>query len=173
MTVHVNVNHLQQRNFICEREGCGRAFGYKHLLQRHCARLHGVHSAESDEEGPDVEDKDDMEDQIQEDREEESFIEALTGRAYKRRRLENANTTSTESSKSNQKKKAKKVLHCPWPHFISGHGEGSMHVDPGKEAQGLQTACQAIFHRGYDLRRHLKADHGLELDKEEMAAWVE
>lgn len=169
MTVHVNVNHLQQRKFVCEHEGCGRTFGYKHLLQRHCAKLHGIHSAEPDEEGPDVEDKDDIDNQTLEDGEEESFIEALTGRAYKRRRLENRNATSTETSKS----KAKKVLCCPWPHFMSDHGEQSTHVDSGREAQDLQTVCEAIFHRAYDLRRHLKAEHGLELDKEEMAAWVE
>jgi general transcription factor IIIA len=170
MTVHVNVNHLQQRKFVCEHEGCGRTFGYKHLLQRHCAKLHGAHSAEPDEEGPDAED---MGDQILEDREEESFIEVLTGRAYKRRRLENGNAASTETSKSNQKKNAKKVLRCPWPHFMSDHREESIHVDSRRKAQDLQTVCEAIFHRAYDLRRHLKADHGLEVDKEEMAAWVE
>ena len=32
--------------------------------------------------------------------------------------------------------------------------------------------CAYIFSRAYDLRRHLKAEHGLELDKEEVDGWV-
>lgn len=158
MTTHINVNHLNQRNFVCDHEGCGRAFGYKHLLQRHCAKLHGVHTAEAD--GADSEaDGDDGTNQLE--REEESFIEVLTGRAYKRRRLEVQTDSGTTS-------KARKILRCPWPHFISG--SESMQVAEEKDSK---MQCEAIFHRAYDLRRHLKADHGLEVGKEEMVAWVE
>lgn len=161
----MNVNHLGQRNFVCEREGCGKAFGYKHLLQRHCAKLHGIHSddARSDKEGA-MDKESNVEPSPVRD---ESFIEVLTGRAYKRRKLEPDSMASHKEVRSRKSKKGKRVLRCPWPQF------GDVMDVVGESNHKQHTACDAIFNRAYDLRRHLKADHGLEVTKEEVAAWVE
>lgn len=36
----------------------------------------------------------------------------------------------------------------------------------------LANACQYVFSRAYDLRRHLHAEHGVDVDREKVADWV-
>jgi hypothetical protein len=48
LTTHVNVNHLGIRKHICPYQDCRRAFGFKHLLQRHLARVHSNASSSGD-----------------------------------------------------------------------------------------------------------------------------
>lgn len=80
-----------------------------------------------------------------------SFIEKLTGVAYQRR---------AEGHSS-------KMICCPWPYFTLSRAQ------TGEDAIPVSTPrCESTFHRAYDLRRHLFADHGLHAEKEEVASWV-
>jgi general transcription factor IIIA len=173
MRVHINVNHRDQRDFKCDHAECGRAFGYKHLLQRHMAKIHGVHA-----EGHDSSEESEAHNQGRSSRRKKKasklaatvdapFIEALTGKAYKRRG-EEPNPSSVSSKSLSGAKVSRKVIRCPWPHFSPRNGEAAaMERD-----YHLQHQCEAIFHRAYDLRRHLKADHALVVEKAELAAWL-
>ncbi|ELR11015.1 zinc finger, c2h2 type domain containing protein [Acanthamoeba castellanii str. Neff] len=40
LATHMKVVHDGLRTFVCEEPGCGKAFGYKHLLQRHTLAKH-------------------------------------------------------------------------------------------------------------------------------------
>jgi len=60
-----------------------------------------------------------------------------------------------------------KTIQCPWPDLFD--------VDPGKRAS-LETEgkdlCPHRFGRAYDLRRHLKAAHGFEVEADVLKIWV-
>lgn len=157
---HIDVHHHQQRDFICEREGCGRAFGYKHLLQRHEAKVHrssspttlsddvvspsdqpaGGHDAEVD------------------------FIGELTGKNYKSRHV----ATVTDRTGQNRQRK---VLECPWPHHtfpVEKVEEDMEKVETGDAGD----PCEYVFHRAYDLRRHLLSVHKLRVHKTVLDEWA-
>jgi general transcription factor IIIA len=69
------VFHLGRRDFLCIQPGCGQAFGYKHLLQRHAAKAHALQS-ESDPAPEEEDEQSDGED------ESTSAIDGITGKAY-------------------------------------------------------------------------------------------
>ena len=139
-------------------EGCGRAFGYKHILQRHQARGHGNGNCEdavdADGESSEVE-------QLPKKRKTQhvpsrsmSIIDEITGVAYAKRR-----STGVQAP----------PLKCPYPTM-----ESLPSVLPerrnlwGKDA----APCEYVFGRAYDLRRHLRAVHGIDLDKETVDEWA-
>ena len=72
-----------------------------------------------------------------------SMIDTLTGKAY-----------------VDQAKERNKVR-CPWP-----GGFDSMTVDG-------RLTCEHWFGRAYDMRRHWKAAHGFDVEKELVASWME
>ena len=155
---HVDVHHHQQRDFICEREGCGRAFGYKHLLQRHEAKVHRSSS-------PTVLSENAVSDHpTSEPTAEIDFIGELTGKNYRNRRV------ATVTGKTGQNRQ-RKVLECPWPYhmFPVGKVEKVMEEVEGVEADG---PCEYVFHRVYDLRRHLLSVHKLRVDKATLEEWA-
>ncbi|KIM33755.1 hypothetical protein M408DRAFT_60486 [Serendipita vermifera MAFF 305830] len=165
MKVHINVSHREERNFKCDHQGCEKAFGYKHLLQRHMAKIHGVHSGKDGDSPAEVDAGDVIEMESIPEKVEPSFIELLTGKVHKRRAEQLG--TSTKSGKNPSKPNAaRRILQCPWPHFSSSKDDG---VEGGEYAQ---QRCEAVFHRAYDLRRHLKADHAFSVEKEELSAWL-
>ena len=142
---------------MCAVEGCGRAFGYKHILQRHQARGHSDEDAEqhSDADGESSEGE-----QLPKKRKTRhvpshntSIIDEITGVAYAKR------STGVQVS----------PLKCPYPAM-----EGLPSALPerqnlwGKDA----TPCEYVFGRAYDLRRHLRAVHGIDLDKEMVDEWA-
>jgi len=166
MNVHINVSHREQRDFKCDHIGCGREFGYKHLLQRHMAKIHGIHSN-----GHGSEDREARNSWVGSPGKEKSskqlvtletsFIETLTGRAYKRRGEESGSGGGSLTG-------TRRVVHCPWPHFSPKNGQN----EATKRDMPLKRQCGATFYRVYDLRRHLKADHALNVEKEELGAWL-
>ncbi|EAU91525.1 transcription factor iiia [Coprinopsis cinerea okayama7 len=89
MTIHKNVTHLGKRDFVCP--DCDKAFGYKHLLQRHTAKSHSQNS--SDEEG-------DSESTTSDD-EKPNHIELITGKTY--------------STQAQLKVSQGKAATCPFP----------------------------------------------------------
>jgi general transcription factor IIIA len=139
LTTHINVTHLGKRDFKCTE--CGKAFGYKHLLQRHAAKLH-AHKSSSEEE------RDESTDQEDED-ETDDTIDMLTGKAY---------ATHAHSAVAQGKRFA-----CPYPDVVG------LTQDP---LPGTSKACDHVFSRLYDLRRHLDSTHRMAVDKGLLQAWM-
>lgn len=135
---------------MCTHEGCGRAFGYKHLLQRHLDR---IHLPRPDDESP-VDTQDVPEDEPSEVEDAPATtgfsIEDITGLSY------------STHAKALVQQAAK--LECPYPDMTSLVGEVAV--------AGPSASCQYVFTRAYDLRRHLKAEHGLDVDKDRVERWV-
>ena len=166
LTTHHAITHLGKRDFVCTVDGCGRAFGYKHILQRHQARGHGNGRAEDDEDAEQHTDADSESSDGEGSRtrpkkrkarhatsHDTSIIDEITGVAYAKR------------SASGQA-----PLKCPHPTM-----EGLPSASPagGENLWGEDAApCEYVFGRAYDLRRHLGAVHGISLDKEVVGAWA-
>lgn len=165
LTTHHTITHLGRRDFVCTVEKCGRAFGYKHILQRHQARGHGHDRAEA-EEDEDCEhhaDADGESSEAERPRPKKqktgraqppniSIINEITGVAYEER------TARTPAP-----------LRCPHPAM-----EGlSFTLSAESLSMWSDTApCEYVFGRAYDLRRHLRAMHGVDLGKEIVDSWA-
>jgi general transcription factor IIIA len=161
LTTHHAISHLGRRDFVCAIEECGRAFGYKHILQRHQARQHGhdrtvaeedcEHHADADGESSEAEcPKKRKSRRLQSQN--ISIINEITGVAYAERR---ANTPAP--------------LKCPHPAM---EGLPSVESLSNISISGGSTPCEYVFGRAYDMRRHLRAVHGVELDKETVDGWA-
>jgi hypothetical protein len=61
-------------------------------------------------------------------------------------------------------------LRCPHP-AMEGLPAAPSVESPGY-LWGDATPCEYVFGRAYDLRRHLRAIHGVELDKETVDGWA-
>ena len=143
LTTHHNVIHLGQRNHVCPHVHCNSAFGYKHLLERHLAKLHSLKSVHeetaSEQEAPTTDTGDALD------------IEAITGKAYAAR-LQSATS-----------------IRCPYPHV--GALVASTATSDASGASFSKT-CEHVLTRAYDLRRHLRSEHGVDTEKKKVDAWV-
>lgn len=166
LTTHHAITHLGKRDFVCTVDGCGRAFGYKHLLQRHQARGHGSGYAEDNEDAEQHADTDGESSDGERSRTRPkkrktrhatshgtSIIDEITGVAYAKR------------SASGQA-----PLKCPHP-TMDGLPSA---LQAGRQNLWGEDAvpCEYVFGRAYDVRRHLRAVHGISLDKEVVDAWA-
>ncbi|KAF4598500.1 Strongly-conserved Zn-finger binding protein (TFIIIA) [Pleurotus pulmonarius] len=146
---HIKVNHQGRRDFVCPHSTCKRAFGYKHLLQRHLAKIHKPSGDATSSEAEETEvnahahDSDALLD-----------IDNITGNSY--------------SKRASEKVDAAKALRCPHPRL---EALGIPTTAPAS-VMGTESSCDYVFSRAYDLRRHLRADHGIELEKEVIDKWV-
>ncbi|KAF8517174.1 hypothetical protein BU17DRAFT_50145 [Hysterangium stoloniferum] len=140
LTTHHNITHLGRRDYACS--DCGQTFGYKHLLQRHTAKMHSSSATEAATSS--------SEDSEGEGAGEPSSIAWITGQSY-----------TYPSTHNNTRRR---LVPCPWPNRFDSASE-----DTGETSE---RPCAFIFSRAYDLRRHLKADHTLELTKDEVDGWV-
>lgn len=142
-------------------EGCRRAFGYKHILQRHQARGHCGDNCEDAEQHSDA-DGESSEGEQSPTRPKKrtrhvpshgtSIIDDITGVAYAKR------STSGPAP-----------LKCPHPTMEGLPSTLSDRQDLwGEDA----APCEYVFGRAYDLRRHLRAVHGVDLDKEVVDEWA-
>lgn len=160
------MTHLGRRDFACT--ACGRAFGYKHLLQRHAAKAHPASPAPSDPPRGDDGDSADEEDHGADEAGASSgrepattfSIDFITGAAYDAR----AQARLSSGARS---------LRCPFPDLPPSFRCGE---EDGEEAAAPSTSggaqCLYVFSRAYDLRRHLLAEHGLELEREVVDKWI-
>ncbi|EKM60953.1 uncharacterized protein PHACADRAFT_133931 [Phanerochaete carnosa HHB-10118-sp] len=147
LTNHRNVNHLGHRNFICPHESCGRAFGYKHLLQRHLGK---IHKADQVEDGS----ADDSEASGTESDPQQLWgvrVDDITGMSYVKR--------------AQEKMTSPRSLCCPFPDL---HGL----IPDVYQVKGGDKRCEYVFTRAYDFRRHLRSEHGLEVEKENVYTWA-
>jgi general transcription factor IIIA len=166
LTTHHAISHLGRRDFVCAAEGCGRAFGYKHILQRHQARQHG-HDRTAAEEDEDCEHHADTDG-------ESSETERPQPKKRKGRRLQSQNISIineiTGVAYEERTANALAPLRCPHP-AMEGLPSASS-VESLSNLWGDATPCEYVFGRAYDLRRHLRAVHGVELDKETVDGWA-
>ncbi|KAF8600465.1 hypothetical protein BDV93DRAFT_525337 [Ceratobasidium sp. AG-I] len=79
-------------------------------------------------------------------------ISLLTGQDYLR--------VSTKS-------KLQRVIACPWPDAF-----GAEDVPQAAGPASVGSRCAFMFSRAYDLRRHLRSAHGLEVEAEDVNSWV-
>lgn len=137
---------------MCPHESCRRTFGYKHLLQRHLAKLHA-----SGSDGSDEQDQSDDGIDVEQSAAESSLagfdIDDITGKNYSVRSRQLATRTT--------------VLRCPHPD-LHGLEESS---EPAS-SMGSSKACEYVFSRAYDFRRHLRSEHGLDVEKDRVDDWV-
>ena len=144
------MTHLGRRDFVCPQETCGRAFGYKHLLQRHLAKLHApCAESPSQSEGSDDSDNESLS-KVATSRKTEFSIDDITGKSY--------------ATRSRQLLARPNTLRCPYPdvHELVG----------GAIVPVTQSSCEYVFSRAYDFRRHLHSEHSIEIDREHIDAWV-
>ncbi|KAL4071237.1 hypothetical protein V8B97DRAFT_436074 [Scleroderma yunnanense] len=146
LTTHNNIIHLGQRNHVCPHLHCNSAFGYKHLLQRHLVKIHSSKDTQShsDEETPDTGAAADT-------TEVDLDIEEITGKAYSHR---------SQNPKS---------IRCPYPHIEDLLASSSDSTIPSASSS---KTCDHVLTRAYDLRRHLKAEHGVLVDKQKVDQWT-
>lgn len=150
---HHNVTHLGRRDHICPHEDCNLAFGYKHLLQRHLAKVHSTHTGESD--SAEATNEEDEEATPTNKTVQRMDIDTITGMSY--------------TSKANERLTASKALQCPHPYLgalVSMTGSGDF------EMAGTSRICEYVFSRAYDLRRHLRTEHEVDVEKDKVDEWV-
>ncbi|THV06098.1 hypothetical protein K435DRAFT_816192 [Dendrothele bispora CBS 962.96] len=164
LQTHNKVTHLGRRDFVCPHETCKSAFGYKHLLQRHLAKIHKSGSGsdqplsgndgEDDESNSDDDDSDTVQNEVTDD----FSIDAITGHAY--------------ASRAKERLKNCKAIQCPYPNFDNISFKTLSTSSESQPGNGNKTACKYVFSRAYDLRRHLLAEHDIDASKESVDAWV-
>lgn len=148
LQIHINVGHQGRRDFSCNHGDCTRTFGYKHLLQRHVAKIHSVLSEEPDS----------NEEEIPHQDEDNFNIELITGNAY------------AKQAEANLKTRA--VLRCPYPELDGLLDPTEVEAQSSMADSNPGPLCLYVFSRGYDLRRHLGAIHNVVLSKEVVDRWV-
>jgi hypothetical protein len=165
LTTHHTITHLGRRDFICSVEGCGRVFGYKHILQRHQARKHNKGCVK-------VEDCEDCEHHTVADGE-SSETERPLAKKRRTRRAESPDTSTINeiTGVAYEERAARTVgpLKCPHPAM-----DGLLSAPPAEsfDLWAGATPCEYVFGRAYDLRRHLRAVHGIVLDKAVVDGWA-
>ncbi|KAJ7690695.1 hypothetical protein B0H17DRAFT_935848 [Mycena rosella] len=151
LTTHVNITHLGHRDHACPHESCRRTFGYKHLLQRHLAKYHtasGTASESSDE------DRNPLPNQTAANMD----IDGITGNTY--------------AQNAHKKLQAATALQCPYPNLDGLAFVRNVEVVSGDGHALAGPACDYVFSRVYDLRRHLKTVHDIAAEKESVDRWV-
>lgn len=155
LTVHKNVAHLGKRNFVCPHEDCHKTFGYKHLLQRHIAKVHRTHSDTdtefSDNDSPSSPGAEQQGADIPLD------INAITGYSY----IQVAQSKVAEG----------RALQCPFPNLHLFNTEVN-DTQPSTASFKQMNNCDYVFTRAYDLRRHLRASHEFCAQKDSVEHWV-
>jgi general transcription factor IIIA len=163
LAIHISVTHLGRRDYVCPHENCKQAYGYKHLLERHLAKVHvsvapdsGI-STDSSSEDDDTTEAVDANSSGRLNAKSKPFesldIDTLTGQLYAKR---------THASVVDSK-----ALRCPYP----GVDELADALANEQEIS-MGPRCQYAFSRAYDLRRHLKAVHNIDSSKERVDEWV-
>jgi general transcription factor IIIA len=83
-------------------------------------------------------------------------------------------TGMSYATHANERLSTSKALHCPHPHLgtlisVSVSAEGDVQM-AGRAS--TSRVCDYVFSRAYDLRRHLRAEHGVDVEKERVDEWA-
>ncbi|KAG6333160.1 hypothetical protein ID866_5927 [Astraeus odoratus] len=148
LTTHNNVIHLGQRNHACPHPNCNSAFGYKHLLERHLTKIHSSKDAQST--ASSAEEVTDAEISPLA-KKGDINIDDITGKTYAHRLQDS------------------KLVRCPYPHIEELLASPS---DCASSRASSSKPCDHVLSRAYDLRRHLKAEHGVVAEKEKVDRWT-
>jgi hypothetical protein len=135
-------------------EGCGRVFGYKHILQRHQARGH----SDEDEQQADAD-------------EESSEVERPRPKKRKSRRDPSPGTIDEITGVAYAERAAGRRVQLKCPHPAMEGFELGVPVER-TSLWGDEAPCEYVFGRAYDLRRHLGAVHDIILDKDIVDLWA-
>jgi general transcription factor IIIA len=79
---------------------------------------------------------------------------------------------------ANARLSASKALRCPHPHLgtLLSAPASIVGAMGATEIAGADTstgkACDYVFSRAYDFRRHLRAEHGVDAEKDRVDEWV-
>jgi general transcription factor IIIA len=79
-------------------------------------------------------------------------------------------TGETYAKHAEEMVKSTKSLRCPYPHLQNL--TVGINFPPSMDSSSSRHNCDYVFSRGYDLRRHLGASHGVNLLKETIDEWV-
>ncbi|KAJ7497019.1 hypothetical protein FB451DRAFT_1209737 [Mycena latifolia] len=151
LTTHINITHLGRRDYSCPHQSCKQTFGYKHLLNRHLAKHHAAQCTASESSD---------EDRVSPPKPPAANmgIDMITGNTY--------------AQTAHKKLKAATALQCPYPHLNDLTFVRNLDVD-GRNGYALAgPACDYVFSRAYDLRRHLQTVHGIVAEKDSVDRWV-
>jgi general transcription factor IIIA len=143
MLVHQEVNHEGKRDFVCPHDECQKAFGYRHLLKRHLLSRH-----EQDSDGAETEVSQPESHRTEVDH---MDIDTITGFAY--------------ASHAQLRVRENRALLCPYPNLTGLQLQLPLEAESG-------LPCQFVFSRGYDMWRHLRAVHKVEIPRAIVDDWV-
>lgn len=204
LTTHVHVVHVGARDFVCTARGCGKAYGYKHLLQRHVARVHARRSASAEDEETIAEGEEDE----GSDKDDDDYVSTARNAdpvpSSSNTKRPGAKGKATASSSMNnapacdlideitgaayaRAARATRTLPCPYPSFTDlphklintdatdvemTDAEERDATDAG-DSSSMPKTCEYTFSRAYDLRRHVRAVHGVEIAKVDVDTWAQ
>ncbi|KIY61828.1 hypothetical protein CYLTODRAFT_439053, partial [Cylindrobasidium torrendii FP15055 ss-10] len=167
---HHKVVHLKIRDFTCPYDDCDQKFAYKHVMQRHIARDH---------EQPKEDDADDESETNNRPKprrtkkkkavkiELDPFdVDVMTGNHYKQHATKLLQMPA-ENADENQTEKVPVYLPCPFPAL-----EIPFTVGGNEDVKLRGHACDYVFSRAYDIKRHLQRAHGVETEKADVKRWV-
>ncbi|KAH7335606.1 hypothetical protein B0J17DRAFT_720146 [Rhizoctonia solani] len=146
---HVHVSHDGLRRFACPKNGCNKMFGYKHVMQRHLERHHRPKDDESTSSQPTSTDQEKV-------AETSRIIGLITGQDY------------DEPSKKARAVRPR-IINCPWPNVFK---VGKPSDNQASQIPEIHPQCAFKFSRAYDLRRHLRRAHRLDINADEASAWA-
>jgi general transcription factor IIIA len=115
-------------------------------MQRHLARKHPRRQMSE----PPGEVPPGWEKEAEQSHDEPSLLDLFTGKHY------NRPSTGT-------KKNVQRTIKCPWPGIAHSNADTLLPTE-------FTSACEFLFSRAYDLRRHLLAEHGFEVEQEVLDA---
>lgn len=86
-------------------------------------------------------------------------------------------TGSAYAARAQESLKQATKLQCPFPHLPpllspKDLSENAARPTPTASSSKRQNVCQYVFSRAYDLRRHLRAEHGVSTEREKVDEWV-
>lgn len=143
---------------MCPHQDCAHSYGYKHLLQRHLAKAHPSQSGNDSDTGKTnlsgESDEDEVSVNTKGKAKQRMDIDAITGKAYASQALERVS--------------ASKALRCPYPHLDAIISRSDSNI----LESGRSRDCDYVFSRAYDLRRHLRAEHEIEADKDSVEKFI-
>jgi general transcription factor IIIA len=130
-----------------------------------------MHSDSANEDGDD--EKDEGENSSVEDNRRDHAaldIDTITGKAY-------------AFHAQLQLHQSRKTLRCPHPAVdcflpssanisVTIHSTPASAPSASSSSRLSQAGCAYVFTRAYDLRRHLRSEHGIEVEKEVVEEWV-